>query len=79
MVCCSRPAVSEAMVDIIQSTMVLHNWLIDLDDTQLIIGGDLLVDVRIERGNERAIIDGMEAKNARDVMKNYLWQYKDIL
>ena len=79
MVCCSRPDVSEAMVDIIQSTMVLHNWLIDLDDTQLIIGADLLVDVRIGRGNERAIIDGMEAKNARDVMKNYLWQNKDIL
>ncbi len=72
------------MARIIETTMVLHNWMIDLEPEDsgeldsdsdnespaqaewMHIGGD------ITRLSERNLVEGEQAINARNALKNYI-------
>ena len=63
-----------AMAQIIDATMILHNWFIDLNDTDDIfieqwmhIGGDDIVPSAIN------IVGGDDAIQRREILENIIW------
>jgi hypothetical protein len=67
----------QKMALVIEASMVLHNWIIDMDESAIQpihhewmhIGGDIVLPA------ESYIIDSEKAKTTRDNVKNYLNQF----
>jgi hypothetical protein len=62
----------ETMSELIEATMILHNWLIDLEDLQDEVDLEDWMLIGFPPGAER-VFDGDEAKRVRDQLKEYLF------